>query len=272
MRAMKIEKLDRHRIEEAFEPGVAAALSIEILSSVDSTNAELLRRASAGSVDGVVIMAEQQTAGRGRSGRRWSSPPSGNLYLSLGWHYPGEVADLAGLSLAVGVVVAEAVSQCCGVELLLKWPNDVVHPQGKVGGILIETAGSGADGVAVIIGIGLNLAMSDEGAKLIDQPWIDIAALSGNTVARNHLAGELAQSLWHLCSHWAGGGFASWRSAWQQRDALRGRMVTLDGSEPLSGIASGVAIDGGLLVDTGARIATVYSGEARLRKSESLNG
>lgn len=266
MGPMTTESLNQSRVRALIDPAIAALLTIEVLPSVDSTNAELMRRAADESVDGVVLLAEQQTAGRGRSGRRWSSPPSGNLYLSLGWHFPGDVAALSGLSLAVGVVVAESVAACCEVELLLKWPNDVVHPRGKVGGILVETAGSNASGVRVVIGVGLNLRMSEEGAKAIDQPWVDIGTLAEGVVPRHQLTARLVSSLWMLCSGWQAGGFGLWRDRWSQRDALYGRPVALDGVQPRAGLASGVAEDGGLLVDTEEGLIAVHSGEARLRK------
>lgn len=265
---MNIEYLDQSRIEALVNPTLAATLAVEVLPSVDSTNAELLRRASRETLDGLALLAEQQTAGRGRSGRRWSSPPSGNLYLSLGWHFGGEVAALAGLSLAVGVAVSEAVADCCAVELSLKWPNDVVHERGKVGGILVETAGSNGSGLTVVIGVGLNLQMSAEGAGMIDQPWVDLSTLAGHPVPRNQLAASVVQSVWALCVGWEQGGFARWRDRWMDRDALRGQRVVLDGAQPRAGIASGVAADGGLLIDTGGQLVPVHSGEARLRKPE----
>src|SRR6187399_674407 len=138
---------------EAVAP-VLPGFTVEILPEVDSTNSELMRRARAGQLEPVLLVAERQTAGRGRLGRAWQAAPGESLTFSLG--LPLAPADWSGLSLAVGVSLAESLHP----RVRLKWPNDLWLDERKLAGILIETAsfGDGAGRRQAVIGVGINIA------------------------------------------------------------------------------------------------------------------
>ncbi len=176
-----IDLLDADQVKAALDARARALLTrLEILDSVDSTNAEVMRGAGHGYTSGVVCSAEQQTAGRGRRGRQWVSPYASNLYLSLLWEFSQGAAALEGLSLAVGVAVARALRACAVPSVQLKWPNDVLYEGAKLGGILLEMTGDTAGNCQVVIGVGLNVAMPAAAAGAIDQAWTDIKTITAN--------------------------------------------------------------------------------------------
>lgn len=265
---MHAEALDKSLIDQMLgDPVHTLGVSVEVVAEVDSTNEELLRRAAAGDTTRSVLLAETQSAGRGRSGRRWVSPQSNNLYLSFAWHFPGGVQALAGLSLAVGVAVVNAVQSCSDVALQLKWPNDIVHAKGKVGGVLIETVSDRRGGCIAVVGVGLNVGMPNSAGAEIDQAWLDINRLAGTQCSRNVLAGATVARLADLLTGFSSEGFSAWRARWEALDILRGQRVVADGASVVEGVADGVADDGGLRVMTDAGLVVIHAGEARLRKN-----
>ena len=148
-------------------------LRIEVEREIDSTNATLKRRALSEDIHGVALFAETQTAGRGRLGRVWVSPPKSNIYLSLGWRTGLEPLELAGLSLAAGCAIGEGLERNFGLKMQLKWPNDLYLGGKKCGGVLIDLVQSSNQDWTVVVGVGLNVAMPNSGGNDIDQPWTD---------------------------------------------------------------------------------------------------
>jgi BirA family transcriptional regulator, biotin operon repressor / biotin---[acetyl-CoA-carboxylase] ligase len=263
-----IELLDADRVRAALDARARALLTrLEILDSVDSTNAEAMRQAGHGYVSGAVCTAEQQTAGRGRRGRQWVSPYASNLYLSLLWEFNQGAAALEGLSLAAGVAVARALRACAVPEVQLKWPNDVLYGGAKLGGILLEMTGDAAGSCLVIIGVGLNVAMPATAAGAIDQAWTDIKTITANQhPGRNRLLAALLNELLPLAADFEQQGFARWRADWQSLDAFAGAPVVLNtGSAQLVGIARGVDGRGALQLETTTGVQSVYGGEISLR-------
>src|SRR5690606_4226150 len=129
-------------------------------------------------VQGVaVLLAERQTAGRGRRGRHWASPLAANLYLSASRRYGGGLARLGGLSLAAGTAVAEALRALGASGVQLKWPNDLVIGGRKLGGLLVEGSGEPAGAARAVVGLGLNVRMPETEGGRIDQPWTDLGAV-----------------------------------------------------------------------------------------------
>jgi BirA family biotin operon repressor/biotin-[acetyl-CoA-carboxylase] ligase len=239
-------------IWQAVEP-LLPGFTVEVLPEIDSSNSELMRRARAGLADPTLLVAERQTAGRGRLGRGWQSAAGDSLTFSLG--LPLAPADWAGLSLAVGVSVAESLHP----RIRLKWPNDLWLDDRKLAGILIETASSGADRYAVV-GIGLNIAsrpaegLSTPPAALRE---LDATADAGNTLLR--IAEPLVRTL-QAFEHY---GFAAFQGRFQARDALRDRPVIL--SDGTAGTAHGVSEAGSLLVHTAAGMQAISSSEVSVR-------
>jgi len=263
-----IDLLDAVQVKLAL--GVRASVlltGLEILDSVDSTNAELMRRAEQGCSSGLVCTAELQTAGRGRRGRQWVSPYASNLYLSLLWEFSQGAAALEGLSLAVGVAVARALRACAVPDVQLKWPNDVLYRGAKLGGILLEMRGDTAGSCQVVIGVGLNVSMPAAAAGAIDQAWTDIKTITANQhPGRNRLLAALLNELLPLAADFEQQGFSHWREAWQSLDAFDGVAVVLNtGSAQLGGIARGVDERGALQLETTTGVQSVYGGEISLR-------
>jgi BirA family biotin operon repressor/biotin-[acetyl-CoA-carboxylase] ligase len=230
--------------------------TVEILPELDSSNSELMRRARAGLTEPVLLVAEHQTAGRGRLGRAWQSAPGDSLTFSLA--LPLAPADWSGLSLAVGVSVAESLHPA----VRLKWPNDLWLADRKLGGILIETASFGDGGGArqAVIGIGLNIAPRP--AEGLSTPPAAVRELVADAAAPDVLL-RIVPPLVRDVLGFAQAGFAAFHARFDVRDALRDRAVTL--SDGTSGTAHGVGEDGALLVHTAAGLRAVGSSEVSVR-------
>jgi BirA family biotin operon repressor/biotin-[acetyl-CoA-carboxylase] ligase len=266
-----IDLLDEAGVRAELSPEAAGLLTrLALLETIDSTNAEAMRRVAAGAGSGLVCSAEQQTAGRGRRGRSWVSPFARNLYLSVVWEYHQGAAALEGLSLAVGVAVARALAACAVPPVQLKWPNDVVCGGAKLGGVLLEMTGDAAGTCQVVIGVGLNVAMPDAAATGIDQAWTDIDAISGGRRPRRSvLLAALLNELLPLLAGFEKRGFGPWRDEWLALDAFAGEPVVLHaGAREMAGIARGVDARGALQLETAtAGIQSVFGGEISLRRA-----
>jgi BirA family biotin operon repressor/biotin-[acetyl-CoA-carboxylase] ligase len=262
-----LDLLDADRVRATLKDRSRALLSrLEILESVDSTNSQVLREAERGGASGLVCAAEQQTAGRGRRGRQWVSPYGSNLYLSLLWEFSQGAAALEGLSLAVGVAVAQALRTCGVAAVQLKWPNDILCNGAKLGGVLLEMSGDAAGSCRVVIGIGLNVAMPRAAAGAIDQAWTDLKAQCEQPPGRNHLLSVLLDELLPLLADFERQGFAHWRNEWLLLDAFPNRAVVLNtGAMQLAGVARGVDERGALRLETESGIQSVFGGEISLR-------
>jgi BirA family biotin operon repressor/biotin-[acetyl-CoA-carboxylase] ligase len=243
-------------IREAVHP-LLPGFTVEVLPQIDSTNSELMRRARAGRIEPVLLVAESQTAGRGRLGRGWASSPGDSLTFSLG--LPLAPADWAGLSLAVGVATAEALHP----RIAIKWPNDLWVDEHKLAGILIETAAATGDALSpryTVIGVGINVRAPAPGEygvapASLDQllPHVD----AGTALLR------IAQPLAESVKAFEMFGFAPFRARFDARDLLRDRAVAL--SDGRTGTAHGTTEQGGLLVHTAAGMVTVTSSEVSVR-------
>lgn len=247
-------------IWEAVAP-LLPAFSVEVLPEIDSTNTELMRRARAGQLDPVLLVAERQTAGRGRLGRTWSSggdgasvhgaPPS--LTFSLG--LPLAPADWSGLSLAVGLSVVESLHPA----LQLKWPNDVWLRNRKLAGILIETASVGEQRYAVI-GVGINIEVPQ--AQDLRTPPASLREVLPEIDAAGALA-RVAAPLVRAIRQFEADGFGPLRQAFHARDLLYGREVAC--SDGVVGMARGVDAGGALLVHTENGLRKITSSEVSVR-------
>jgi BirA family transcriptional regulator, biotin operon repressor / biotin---[acetyl-CoA-carboxylase] ligase len=266
-----IDLLDAAQVTAALDARAAALLTrLEILDTVDSTNAEVMRRIGQGASSGLVCSAERQTAGRGRRGRQWVSPYASNLYMSLLWEFSQGAAVLEGLSLAVGVAVARSLRACALPQVQLKWPNDVLFGGAKLGGILLEMTGDAAGRCQVVIGIGLNVAMPAAAGGAIDQAWTDIRTITANHYpGRNRLLAALLNELLPLVADFEQQGFSAWRDEWQSLDAFADAAIVLDtGAAQLGGIARGVDQRGALRLETTTGMQSIYGGEISVRAKQ----
>ena len=245
---------------EAIWEAVAPALpgfTVEVLPEVDSTNTELMRRARAGRLEPVLLVAEAQTAGRGRLGRQWHSGAQPGEVLTFSLGLPLHMADWSGLSLAVGVSVAQSLHPA----LQLKWPNDLWWQGRKLAGILIETAQLGDTRYAVI-GVGINIAPRAAAGLATPPAWLQ--ELEPGIDAPTALL-RLAPPLVQAVQRFAAEGWAPFLPAYTARDALAGREVQL--SDGTSGQARGVDGSGALLVHTSGGLRRVSSAEVSVRPS-----
>lgn len=241
---------------------------LDVAWSVDSTNTQL-RHTAVASDKVRVLLAERQTGGRGRLGRSWQSPLAANLYLSILREFPGGWSCLSGLSLAVGLAMAQALESLGVASIALKWPNDVQIGGRKLGGILIEGAGERSGNVRAVIGLGLNVAMPRQAAGHIDQPWTDLAQVAPQLLSRNALAAALLDCLLPTLERFAQQGLTPFLSQYAQRDVLRGQAVAAsfgDGTQCL-GIAQGVADDGALRIRNAQGEHAIYAGEVSVRRA-----
>ncbi len=262
-----IELLNRSKIAASMSARAQGLLAnLELCQVVDSTNDSLMRQSTIGPSAGYACLAEQQTAGKGRRGRSWVSPFGRNIYLSVCWGFES-VAALEGLSLAVGVALARALS-AVGVEgVALKWPNDILCGSQKLAGVLIEVSGDLAGSCQVVVGLGVNVSMPAAAAEAIEQPWIDVASLVEG-VSRNHLAGAILSELLLLLEGYGEHGFSAYRQEWQSLDAYYGQRVELHtATRSYSGIARGVDDSAALLLELESGLQAFVGGEVSLRAS-----
>lgn len=253
---------------DALVPGFV----VEVAPELDSTNAELMRRARAGRAEPTLLVAERQTAGRGRLGRPWLSGtgegqdgPQASLTFSIG--LPLAPGDWSGLSLAVGVSVAETLDPD-GSRLRLKWPNDVWTVQDrKLGGILIETALRQPPDAQryLVIGVGLNIG--PRGAEGLGTPPAWLREFQPGASAPQVLA-EMAPPLVRSVLGFAEHGFPAFAGCFAARDALRGRDVLLSDGTP--GRCEGVGPRGELQLRTTAGLASITSSEVSVRPAEGV--
>ncbi|WP_110678693.1 biotin--[acetyl-CoA-carboxylase] ligase [Salinicola sp. RZ23] len=235
---------------------------------LDSTNTYLRERFRQGAGHGEVCLAESQTAGRGRRGKAWSTSWGRSLILSLGWRFDAGVGALEGLSLAVGVAVAE-VLEAAGAEIALKWPNDIlIAVEGewrKLAGILLEVTGDVEGPCEVVIGIGLNVSLSAAGREAAGQP---AGALADRLPApsRNRLAAAIIDALLMLLPQFERRGFVAWQAGWNQRHAFAGQRVNvIQARETYPATAKAVDASGNLVVTTGEGDLTLMGGEISIR-------
>jgi len=261
-----IDLLDQQAILSHLDDANRQRLQLDVLMSIGSTNEYLVALGDQASEFHVCI-AEHQTHGRGRRGRQWVSPFGASLYLSIRRRFESGVSALEGLSLAVGVVLAQALQRFGYADVQLKWPNDLLAHSAKLGGILIEISGDATGAVDVVVGVGINVRMPASCAKNIDQPWIDLRSLNSSVVVnRNRLAAAFIDALVDLLCVYESSGFSRYRDAWSRFDACAGKDVTLRiGQAVESGVAAGVDAQGALLLETFEGTKAFSGGEISLR-------
>jgi len=238
---------------------------LEVFSSIASTNAHLLAQPAPAAGRFRVAIADHQTSGRGRHNRRWISPPGSGLCLSLAYTFAVMPSHLPGLTLAIGVGVINALQHLAVDGVSLKWPNDIVALDGKLGGILTEVQSRAGDGVTVVTGIGLNVhnresldlcAGSDRALRAVD-----LNSIQNEPPGRELLAGTVIDHLYRAFCSFEEAGFAEFAANWRRYDWLRDREITVDMHDrQITGIAAGVDEDGALLVDSKSGRTRVVSG------------
>ncbi len=263
-----IELFEAEKILSRIPPSLKNELpGIDILSVVDSSNRYLMAAASQGAHSGKVVLAEQQTAGRGRLGRIWVSPFGCNIYCSLLWRFDLATSMLPGLGIVVAIALVKALSGYIK-NIEIKWPNDILYQGQKLAGILLEMQGEANGPAAVVIGIGVNVNMPGLASWNIDQPWTDIQKASGKCVSRNSLAANIIEQLVQAIKEFESGGLADFVSSWSQWDMLQDKPVDIVmANQNISGIARGIDKNGALQVESGGVIKSYMAGEVSIKNS-----
>lgn len=238
----------------------------EVIPQLPSTNDYLNKQ---GPVDigwGRICIAEYQTQGKGRRGRQWISSVGRDVTMSVKWGFEKSLSSLGGLSLAVGVAVAEVMTELGVKGHALKWPNDILIEGKKVAGILVEGFGD-MDGPGwATVGLGLNVSLSESEGQHIDQPWVAIDQFMVDKVQRNALVGKLITALFSAFVLFDREGLAGFLSRWENYDAFRGEKVRLlVGKDEVLGTYQGINENGGLILHDGHRDKVYYAGEVSLR-------
>lgn len=238
--------------------------NVSVIPVIDSTNQYLLERMHE-MESGAACIAEYQQAGRGRRGRQWFSPFGANLYMSMYWRLEQGPAAAMGLSLVIGIIMAETLRSLGADDVRVKWPNDIYLNDRKLAGILVELTGKTGDAAQIVIGAGINLAMRTTDASQINQGWINLQE-AGVTVNRNELAARLINSLREALPLFEQEGLTPFVARWAALDNFINRPVKLlIGEREVHGIARGVDSQGGLLLEQDGEIKAWVGGEISLR-------
>lgn len=240
---------------------------VTVLSVIDSTNQYLLDRLNE-LQSGDACVAEYQQAGRGRRGRKWFSPFGANLYLSIYWRLEQGPAAAVGLSLVIGIVIAEVLQSLGADKVRVKWPNDLYLQDRKLSGILVELTGKTGDAAQIVSGAGINLAMRRVESDVVNQGWISLQE-AGVSIDRNALAARLIKELRAGLQLFEQEGLAPYLSRWEKLDNFLNRPVKLIiGDKEIFGIARGIDTQGALLLEQDGVIKPWVGGEISLRSAE----
>ncbi|BFO32267.1 MULTISPECIES: bifunctional biotin--[acetyl-CoA-carboxylase] ligase/biotin operon repressor BirA [Klebsiella] len=257
-----VQLLDEEQIARQIEHG-----RVTVLPVIDSTNQYLLDRLSE-LQSGDACVAEYQQAGRGRRGRKWFSPFGSNLYLSMYWRLEQGPAAAIGLSLVIGIVIAEVLQSLGADKVRVKWPNDLYLQDRKLSGILVELTGKTGDAAQIVSGAGINLMMRRVESDVVNQGWISLQE-AGISIDRNQLAACLIKELRAGFKLFENEGLAPYLGRWEKLDNFINRPVKLIiGDKEIFGISRGIDAQGALLLEQEGVIKPWIGGEISLRGAE----
>ncbi|MCE9967300.1 bifunctional biotin--[acetyl-CoA-carboxylase] ligase/biotin operon repressor BirA [Lelliottia amnigena] len=257
-----IQLLDENVIRSQLKQG-----KVTVLPVIDSTNQYLLDRINELN-SGDSCVAEYQQAGRGRRGRKWFSPFGANLYLSMFWRLEQGPAAAIGLSLVIGIVIAEVLHSLGADKVRVKWPNDLYLNDRKLAGILVEMTGKTGDAAQIVIGAGLNMVMRNVQADVVNQGWITLQE-AGVTIDRNILAVRLIKELRQSLMLFEQEGLSPFLGRWEKLDNFIHRPVKLIiGDKEIFGTSRGIDAQGALLLEQEGILKPWVGGEISLRSAE----
>jgi BirA family biotin operon repressor/biotin-[acetyl-CoA-carboxylase] ligase len=251
-----MKKPDASVIRQALRAESRAQLDeLELFGSIASTNTYLMSQPPPAAGRFRVAVADHQTSGRGRHFRRWLSPPGAGLYLSFAYTFEKRLENMPSLTLAIGVGVVNALRDLGFGGVSLKWPNDIVALDGKLGGILTELQSRPAGNATIVTGVGLNLALPDELEGKIESDWaartVDLSTISDSLPEISDIVAILLEHLHTSMRKFESYGFGGFVEHWSAYDWLDKRKVVVEhAGQRMLGVAAGVDKDGALLVDT----------------------
>jgi BirA family biotin operon repressor/biotin-[acetyl-CoA-carboxylase] ligase len=268
--ARAAEPLDARRIRELLAKDMQERVKrVDTAWSVGSTNTILLKRPNPPPGWGEAMLAEYQTSGRGRRGRSWLAPPGGAICLSVSWTFREMPPDLGALGLVIGVCALRALGKLGIGNVRLKWPNDLLVEDRKLGGVLIELRAESGGPACVVIGIGLNVSLGApvlERISALGAAPVDLVMAGLREPARNAVAAGLITSFVQGLLEFERDGLKGFVREWLEVDVLRGRAVTVQATQgAVHGIARGIDLDGALLVETPGGLQRFISGDVSVR-------
>lgn len=258
------EALTREAVWAVYTPRLLGR-EMEIYAEIDSTNARAVALAQNGAPEGLLVLAEHQTQGRGRLGRQWFAPPFSSLLFSLLLRPPLQVGQAQRATMLCSLAMVEAVHEVTGLKASIKWPNDLLLQGGKLGGVLTELGARGALLDYAVVGIGLNVNLDLAALPPVMTPPASLSAVLGHKVSRAALLGAFlryAEAHYEaLKEGWSPHG------AWREHLATLGERVTVGTPEEIiEGWAEDVDADGALLVrTTDGALQRILAGDVTLR-------
>lgn len=266
--ANHIELLDTKKINAVF----GKSYPLDTYSIIDSTNEFLMQKIRSDSklVDGHTVVAECQTAGRGRRGRKWQSPFGSHVYFSQYRIMEDGLSAAAGLSLAVGIAVKRACERVVDCKIELKWPNDILSEGRKLAGVLIEAEGQSDGQCHLVIGIGINFDMPKSSADEIEQAWVDLKTLAGKNLDRNYFVAILIEELDIIVKKYKESRLDKLLEEWNLANAFKEQNVEISSNTSVkSGKCIGIDATGALLIESSetSKIEKIFGGEVSLRKA-----
>lgn len=267
-----VSALAAERITARFSPELRARIeTLQVEWSLESTNTQLLESPAPAAGQATVLLAEHQWGGRGRArrGRGWVAPPGGAICLSVAWQYPEMPEDLSALSLVTGLAAVSALESLGVRGVRLKWPNDLVTERGKLAGILIEMRAEAGGPVHVVVGVGMNVRLTDsarDAVKATGTVADDIQALHPPAPDRNEIVAAMLSRLVPVLEEFPRHGLTPHLPAWKQCDALLDCEVRIENAgDILRGMARGIDAHGALLVENHDGVHRFISGEVSVR-------
>ena len=262
-----VELLDKDNIIADLTPATLKQLnSLQIFYQTSSTNELLMEQMLNEPIQANVVLAEYQTRGVGRRGKHWLSGLTSGLCLSIGWHFDQIPKTFTALSLATGVVLAKSIRQIANSNIQLKWPNDLIYNNSKLGGILIESRGQHAGVADVVIGIGINFNLPELISDALVQKVTDLNMIFGDTPSRNYMAALIINNMFKLLSLYSEQGFEQYIDDWRNLDYLRGNKALLSlTTEDVKGTVVDIDEYGNLIMSVNGNLVTYGSGDLTLR-------
>jgi BirA family transcriptional regulator, biotin operon repressor / biotin---[acetyl-CoA-carboxylase] ligase len=265
--AKSIELLSENKIRSLLSAQATQSCSgIDILFKTESTNSYLFNLLASENIHGKVVLAEYQSHGRGRRGNKWYSPLGSGLIVSMGWRFDVVPKDMSLLSLYIGVAIARALQSEKIEHVGLKWPNDIIVDDKKLGGILIEVRGETSGPVDVVIGVGLNYDLSVLAKARIEQPVTDICSHSKQSLSRNNITAVLLSNIFEVLESMKAEQSSALLDEWRALDCYIGqRAKLLLPNVEVEGVLKGVDDQGSLLMSVSGQIKSFNSGQVSLR-------
>ncbi len=262
-----IDFLIQDKIITEIEPEILKHINyLEIFQEITSTNQFLIEKSGEESVNGIAILGEYQSMGRGRRGSKWYSPFGAGINLSLGWHFDQFFESLMQLSLAASIAVVRTLNSFGASGVGVKWPNDIYYKNQKLGGILIEMRGESAGPCDVVIGIGININFPDNYDQNIGQPCIDLASIISPPPSRNKIAARLISELIKILEKYNQYTSQDLLHEWRQHDCINGNVATLIlPNESVTGQVLGIDDHGSLIMSVNNKIKKFNAGEISMR-------